>query len=218
MTYLTWLVTRSEEPKYLLRWNNEDPGGGGSLVKIKTHANETRLKFENWNVRGYRAKEVEINEVLDRQKINIAVLSETKKKGSGTMESSKYIVIYSGVDKTTRASVGVIVYINSRYRNNIDTYNILHERIVAVRIRFKKDFLTIVGVYVPEEGKEEKSKEFYEHLQKTVQTVDSKDELVIAGDLNAQVGKERIMKVTGTYEIEGTNTKEKRLIDFYTHA
>ena len=78
-----------------------------------------------------------------------------------------------------------MLHIHNKHRENIDSYNIWHERIVSARMRLKKDFLTIIGVYAPEEGREEQSEEFYKQLQRAVQAVNPEDKLIIAGDLNA---------------------------------
>lgn len=163
--------------------NNGIPSEGESLVKIKTQANESKCRFGNWNSREYAAKKTEINEIFDSRKTDLAVLSETKKKGSGTMESGNYITIYSGVPKTERVSGGVMLYIYSKHRENIDSYNVCHERVISTRFHLKEGFLTIIGVYAPVEGREERSEKLYEYLKKTVQAVNPEENLVTVRDL-----------------------------------
>lgn len=196
---------------------NGTPGGGEPPVKIKTHEwKKTReiIKLGVWNVRGYASKEPELDQLLNERQIKIAVLAETKKKGSGTDMTKNYITIYSGVPKTDRAAAGVMILVHKNFGDRINGYNIWHERIISVRIKLKKSYATIIGTYAPEEGREELSDEFYEHLQRTIQRVDPQDYLIIAGDLNAKVGDKKMGKTVGTYGYRGINQNGKRLIDY----
>lgn len=156
-----------------------DPRRRWTVVKIKTHANESKYKFRNWNVKGYVAKVAEINEILDSRKIDFAVLSKTKKKESGTAESGNYIVIYAWSTKN-RNSLSRSYVIYPQYTSR--KYRLL--QCIQRKSNFK-DFLTVIGIYAAVEGEEEMSEEFYEYLQKAAQAVNQKDKLVIAVDLNA---------------------------------
>jgi len=63
----------------------------------------------------------------------------------------------------------------------------------------RNNYITAIAVYAPEEGKTELNKEFYESLQKAVQSVNPREDLVIVGDVNAQVGHKRVSKTVGTF-------------------
>lgn len=192
---------------------NGNTRGDVPLYKQKTCANE-KMRIITWNVRGLANKEEEVERFLEMQKTDFAVLSETKRKGQGTSEKHKYIVIQAGVNKDKRAVGGVMLYIHKNHENAIEHYNIWSERIVSVRMKSKQRYTTIIGIYAPEEGKEELSNEFYETLQKAVQRTDPKEDLVIARDLNAQVGSRRVGKTVGTFGAGVVNTNGKKLIDF----
>ena len=81
--------------------------------------------------------------------------------------------------------------IHRTYKVCIQAYNIHHERIVSARMKFKNCFITIIGVYAPEEGRNEITDEFYEQLQRAIQQVHPDDSLIIASDFNAKVGNQR---------------------------
>jgi hypothetical protein len=51
--------------------------------------------------------------------VDIAVITETKKKLKGTIELSGYVLIYSGVKKEKLAYVGVTLLIKKPWRNGI---------------------------------------------------------------------------------------------------
>jgi hypothetical protein len=69
------------------------------------------IKYATWNVRGIAHKE-ELDSVINEKQIKTAAITESKKKFKGTMETHKYIVLYRGVNRGTRAHVGVMSWIH----------------------------------------------------------------------------------------------------------
>jgi hypothetical protein len=59
------------------------------------------FRIPTWNVRGIAHKEEELDSVLNKKQIEIAAITEPKKKLEGTMETNNYIVIYGGVKRST---------------------------------------------------------------------------------------------------------------------
>jgi hypothetical protein len=55
-----------------------------------------KMKVATWNIRGITGK-MELHTELQKRKIDIAVITETKKKDKGSEDIGKYIMIYSGV-------------------------------------------------------------------------------------------------------------------------
>ena len=196
---------------------NGNPGGGEPLVKNETHEhgriNTEIMKMGTINIRGYAGKENQLDEELNRRGIRIAVISETKKKGCGTDSTKNYVTIYSGVPKSTRAAGGVMIYVHKAYKDEIQEYNIHHERIITVKIREGRSYLNIIGVYTPEEGRNEASDDFYEALQKAIQRINPEEGIIVAGDLNEKVGLQKVGKTVGTFGIDETNGNGKRLIE-----
>lgn len=173
------------------------------------------MKIATWNTRGYTNKEYEIDKSLNEREIDFAVLSETKKKGSGTNATENYITIYSGVPKTERAAAGVMICVHKKHRNKIKTYNIWHERIISVRMEMEQEHITIIGTYAPEEGRrEELNDDFYECLQKVIQRMNPEDYVILAGDMNARVGNRKVSRAIGTFGLPEVNRNGERLTDF----
>lgn len=143
------------------------------------------MKVIAWNIRGLINKETELEKPQEEQKADFAVISETKKKRMKNKRNGRIHCCPKGVKKEERAAEGVMLYIHKRYKNQIEHYNIRYNRIILARIKSKRGYITIVGVYAPKEGRNELSNEFYSTLQKVVQRMNSKEELIIAGDLNA---------------------------------
>jgi hypothetical protein len=59
-----------------------------------------------------------------------------------------------------------MIWIHKSISNKIEYYKFWDVRIIETRLKIHKGHLTILGVYVPAEGGEELSEEFYEKLQK----------------------------------------------------
>ena len=55
------------------------------------------LKIATWNVRVLIANEIELLGLLRTNKINISVITETKKILKGAKDTENYIIIYSRV-------------------------------------------------------------------------------------------------------------------------
>jgi len=75
-------------------------------------------------VQGISTKRIEVFRELERLKIDIAALTETKRKGNGIEEERNYIQIYSGVNKDQRAKCGVSLLIKKKYKKCIKNVNI----------------------------------------------------------------------------------------------
>lgn len=75
--------------------------------------------------------------------------------------------------------------------------------------------MSITGTYAPEEGKEEESEKFYNLLQKHIQA-NSKDHILLAGDLNARIGKEPIKNLIGIHGEEHLNNNGRQLRELVT--
>lgn len=170
-----------------------------------------------WNVRGLRNKEKELENELMSKRINIAVISETKLKCKGTKDLDNYVMIYNGKPQNERASSGVAILIDKKWKNKLHSYTFINDRILMTRFNIERGHLTIIGVYAPEEGKKEDTEEFYENLQKQLHKWNKKDYLIIAGDLNARVGNINIPNVIGKFGEETINKNGEELKEFVTY-
>ena len=103
----------------------------------------------------------ELQTELLKRKIDIAVITETKKKNKGSEDIGNYIMIYCGVPANQWASSGVAIAIRKNWKLNIQDYTWISGRIIETRIKVLNRNFTIVGIYAPVEGKEQDTQEFY---------------------------------------------------------
>lgn len=173
------------------------------------------LLLATWNIRGLCHKENILDTELEGRKID--VISETKKKLRGPKELDKYLLYYSEVEQEKRAVAGVVVYVKRQWKNRINSYCFINKRILTIRIRIDREYMTIIAVYAPEKDREKESKIFYQNLQEVLDKTNNNDIIMLVGDFNAQVGNVPIQNVVGT---NGERTKDRNgnhLIDFASY-
>jgi len=78
------------------------------------------VKFATWNILSWSGRNHEILTELHNFTIDFCAISETKKKGKGTVCIDDYILAYSGKQKEEKAHAGVGLLIHKKYMNNID--------------------------------------------------------------------------------------------------
>lgn len=66
------------------------------------------MKIATWNIQGLRTKQPEVYKELEKLKVNIYKLTETKKKGRGSEEMENYNLLFSGVSEDSKAKKGSI--------------------------------------------------------------------------------------------------------------
>jgi len=70
-----------------------------------------KLKVATWNVWGIAEKMDELQTELLKRKIDIAIITETKKQNKGSEDIGNYVMIYCGVPANQWASSGVAIAI-----------------------------------------------------------------------------------------------------------
>jgi len=180
----------------------------------KRTMNTGLMKIGVWNVRGLYGKEKLLQEEFQKANVDIAVIPATKKKLKRSQELDDYILLYSGVPTNKRAAAGIAIMIKAKFKKRIHSYVFVNERILQLRYKLQRAYLTLLAVYAPEEGKTEQTEEFYETLQDQIDKISKNDYIVIAGDYNARVGNIRIDRILGTNGEITTNSNGHRLKDF----
>ena len=82
--------------------------------------------------------------------------------------------------------------------NKIEYYKFWDVRIIEIRLKMHKGHLTILGVYVSREGKEELSEELYGTLQTILDQVNKYYYIMLIRNMNASVGNNKVTNTVGT--------------------
>jgi exonuclease III len=175
---------------------------------------DDKLKIGTWNVRGICNKVEEIQNETKESKPDIIILTETKKTLKGTQELAHFSLIYSGVPQRVRAQSGVAILISHKWKNKTHSYKFINDRIITVRHKVPRGYLTVIGIYASEEGRDEDSDEFYETLQKEMNSTNKNDYLILGRDLYARIGNNPIPDLIGTSSELTQNKNGQALRDF----
>jgi hypothetical protein len=105
------------------------------------------LNVAAWNVGYIGNKELELVEEIKIKGINVAVISETKKKLKGTKMIGNYTMLYRGVSQNTRAHLGVVLRIDQKWTSRITNYSFVNDCIITVRLKINRGHITRIGVY-----------------------------------------------------------------------
>jgi exonuclease III len=156
----------------------------------------------------------EIVKEMEQLGIEIASITETKKKGSGSEIVGNYLHFYSGIPKDNRAKRGVALLIHKKWKHVITNWQCTDERIITMNINILKTRFTVIGVYGPNEDEPVVNKDlFYETLQRVITDFGNKRELVLIGDFNAHTGHSTDSPIIGSFGEEESNDNGTRLID-----
>ncbi|KAJ4440326.1 hypothetical protein ANN_08465 [Periplaneta americana] len=127
-------------------------------------------------------------------------------------ETNNYIQFYSGVDSKSKAKYGVMLMTKKELKSTINNYYFWNERIIQIRLKLSRGYMTVIGVYAPVEGEDEENDQFYTKLQRIVKKVNRSDMQVLTGDFSARVGNVKIEHCMGVHGEQTCNRNGNRLI------
>lgn len=131
----------------------------------------------------------EIAKELESYNLDITAIQEVRWEGSGEITKGKYTFLYSGGGKT--GNNGVAFYIRKKLVKNIIEFTPVDGRIALLKLKMENMHVLIINIYAPTEVAEQDEKDrFYENLGRLCEGLPKKDEIIILGDANAQIGKE----------------------------
>ena len=152
-----------------------------------------KVRIGTWNVRTMYAtgKLAEISREMDKMKVEILGLSETRWNQSGEHQTSDgKLLLYSGMPEEDDDHVrGVGVLISRKMKDHLVEWLPVSERLMKARFKTKHRHMTIVQGYAPTEEADLGDKEaFYSSLDGLLATVPKRDVVLMMGDFNARVG------------------------------
>ena len=158
------------------------------------------------NVRGLKGKIKSLQSLLQAEKVDIALITETKMKTGDQISIKGYRWV--GKNRTNNNGGGVGIPISERIARNTteDNNGEEHERLETkwIRIESRPKNIAIGVFYGPQESeKGEKVKEIYAALNRQIEQKINECDIILAGDFNAKLA---ISKATCT-QTESRNGK-----------
>ena len=155
------------------------------------------VRIGTWNIRTLfqKGKLDNIDQEMDRMKLNILGLAEVRWKGAGSIKIGSKTLIYSGGDNHER---GVGILLDQTITKSLKSWCPISDRVIVAKIEAKPLNLGIIQVYAPTSGSEDtEAEKFYEEIEKAKRYMNSQDIVLIMGDFNAKVGDEKVDNIVG---------------------
>lgn len=163
-----------------------------------------------------------LTDTLKNHKILITALQETRYIDENNFDSEGFRIYKGKVGKRIMKNtphLGTGFIINKTILDSIINFESLSERLSTLTFKSANKVYTIVNAHAPINEDNRKNKEkvelFWEQLDDVVQKISEKHNILLVGDFNAQVGKEKkYKKVVGNYPAHNrTNQNGMRLIE-----
>lgn len=159
-------------------------------------------------------KKAEVLKEMEKLKPDAVVFTETKLKGKGQEIVGEYLHFWSGVNKSERARAGVSLLIRKEHKDKVKFFDLISERIIRVDLYILGRKISIIGVYSPNNNMKPEIKDsFEEELRSVLEAVKNRDDVILLGDMNARVGKERGNAIVGCCGEEVWDDNGRRLRD-----
>ena len=172
------------------------------------------IRIGTINVATLREREEEIVDVMKMRNFSILALSETRLKGfEDRIIHENYRLINSGSDQR---KYGVGFILEPCIAQYVERVNPINERIIGVDMKLE-DGISIIQVYAPQQGRPAAEKEdFYLKLQQLVDDMKYQHNIIICGDFNGHVGRDKLHYEAniGHHSIGERNEAGKRVLDF----
>ena len=166
-------------------------------ITVRLNKNKNKIKIGTWNVRTLAQKGKLQNLMAEMKRLEIGILgiSEMRWKDQGAMCKNGYKIIWSG-GTTFQSGVGVVLDPQSAqsYKGHIA----VSDRLLMVKMKGPEIDVNILQVYAPTgEAPDYEINQFYQNLDKTRKMCKNSEVLIVMGDLNSKVGKDREGDVVG---------------------
>ena len=174
-----------------------------------------RLRIGTINISTLRDKEEEIIMLMKKRRMDLLGLCETRLSGEGTkLLHEDYQLFYSG-GREAKYGVGFIA--SKEMAERIGHVRGAGERIMSLSLNIGVRKISLIQVYAPQQGRPQQEKdEFYEQLIQVKSNVPYADNVIILGDMNGHVGRDRegARDVVGAFGIGNRNREGMRIIQF----
>ncbi|XP_019266632.1 PREDICTED: craniofacial development protein 2-like [Nicotiana attenuata] len=144
-----------------------------------------RLRIGSWNIGSLTSKSIELAKILQKRKINIACVQETRWAGSRAKNANGYKLWYSGV---LWGKNGVGILVDSHLRESVVEVRRVN-RLMTIKLVVRECTLNVVSAYAPQAGLDEEIKRrFWEGLDEIVHSIPPSERLFMGGDFNGHIG------------------------------
>ncbi|KAK3560002.1 hypothetical protein QTP86_033748 [Hemibagrus guttatus] len=173
------------------------------------------LRIGTLNVGTMTGKGRELADMMERRKVDILCVQETRWKGSKARSiGAGFKLFYYGVD-SKRNGVGVVL--KEEFVRNVLEVKRVSDRVMSLKLEIEGVMLNVVSGYAPQVGCELEEKErFWSELDEVMESIPTGERVVIGGDFNGHVGEGNRgdEEVMGKFGVKERNLEEQMVVDF----
>ncbi|KAK3572065.1 hypothetical protein QTP86_022295 [Hemibagrus guttatus] len=191
---------------------------GGRRVRRqreKRKGKSVGLRIGTLNVGTMTGKGRELADVMERRKVDILCVQETRWKGSKARSiGAGFKLFYYGVD-SKRNGVGVVL--KEEFVRNVLEVKRVSDRVMSLKLEIEGVMLNVVSGYAPQVGCELEEKErFWSELDEVMESIPTSERVVIGVDFNGHVGEGNTAdeEVMGKFGVKERNLEGQMVVDF----
>ncbi|KAK3516278.1 hypothetical protein QTP70_008641 [Hemibagrus guttatus] len=191
---------------------------GGRRVRRqreKRKGKSVGLRIGTLNVGTMTGKGRELADMMERRKVDILCVQETRWKGSKARSiGAGFKLFYYGVD-SKRNGVGVVLK-EELVRNVLEVKRV-SDRVMSLKLEIEGVMLNVVSGYAPQVGCELEEKErFWSELDEVMESIPTGERVVIGADFNGHVGEGNTgdEEVMGKFGVKERNLEGQMVVDF----
>ncbi|KAK3565777.1 hypothetical protein QTP86_015040 [Hemibagrus guttatus] len=188
---------------------------GGRRVhrqREKRKGKSVGLRIGTLNVGTMTGKGRELADMMERRKVDILCVQETRWKGSKARSiGAGFKLFYYGVD-SKRNGVGVVL--KEEFVRNVLEVKRVSDRVMSLKLEIEGVMLNVVSGYAPQVGCELEEKErFWSELDEVMESIPTGERVVIGADFNGEgnTGDEEVM---GKFGVKERNLEGQMVVDF----
>ncbi|KAK3532175.1 hypothetical protein QTP86_009196 [Hemibagrus guttatus] len=198
----------------LYRIRNEYIRGTAHVGRLGDKVREARLRWFG-HVQRRERKGRELADMMERRKVDIRCVQETRWKGSKAHSiEAGFKLFYYGVD-SKRNGVGVVL--KEKFVRNVLEMKKVSDRVMSLKLEIEGVMLNVVSGYAPQVGCELEEKErFWSELDEVMETIPTGERVVIGADFNGHVGEGNTgdEEVMGKFGVKERNLEGQMVVDF----
>ncbi|KAK3517804.1 hypothetical protein QTP70_018967 [Hemibagrus guttatus] len=191
---------------------------GGRRVhrqREKRKGKSVGLRIGTLNVGTMTGKGRELADMMERRKVDILCVQETRWKGSKARSiGAGFKLFYYGVD-SKRNGVGVVL--KEEFVRNVLEVKRVSDRVMGLKLEIEGVMLNVVSGYAPQVGCELEEKErFWSELDEVMESIPTGERVVIGADFNEHVGEGNAgdEEVMGKFGVKERNLEGQMVVDF----
>ncbi|KAK3517322.1 hypothetical protein QTP70_003396 [Hemibagrus guttatus] len=173
------------------------------------------LRIGTLNVGTMTGKGRELADVMERRKVDILCVQETRWKGSKARSiGAGFKLFYYGVD-SKRNGVGVVL--KEEFVRDVLEVKRVSDRVMSLKLEIEGVMLNVVSGYAPQVGCELEEKErFWSELDEVMESIPTGERVVIGADFNGHVGEGNTgdEEVMGKFGVKERNLEGQMVVDF----